>query len=99
MRIDLTPNSMPGVERGQGSGASAKAGQGAANGVPANADDVAQLSADSDAVASLRSYLDGVPDVRQQRVESLRQAISQGQFAISPERIAAGMLAGSAFPA
>lgn len=92
MRIDLTTNSMPEMGRSQTSGTSAT---GLTGGVSSNADDVAKLSTSSDAVASLRAQLDGVPDVRQQRVESLRQAISAGQFTISPQRIADGMLAGS----
>ena len=45
------------------------------------------------AVAHLRSSLDRVPEIRWQRVAILRRAIAQGQFAISPERIAATMLA------
>ena len=97
MRIDLTTNSMPELERSQSSGTSANAAARPTGSVSGNADDVAQLSTSSDAVASLRAQLDGVPDVRQQRVESLRQAISAGQFTISPQRIADGMLAGSAF--
>ena len=96
MRIDLTTNSLPDLERSQSSGSSANAATGPTAGVSSNADDEAQLSTSSDAVASLRSQLDAVPDVRQQRVESLRQALSAGQFTISPQRIADGMLAGSA---
>jgi len=99
MRIDLTTNSMPELERSQSSASSAKTGQSPTNGVPANADDVAQLSTGSDAIANLRAQLNQVPDVRQQRVEYLRQAISAGQFAVSPDRIADAMLAGSGSPA
>jgi flagellar biosynthesis anti-sigma factor FlgM len=95
MRIDLTTNSMPEMERSQGSAGSSRATPGLASGVPPNADDVAQLSTGSDAVASLRSQLDGVPDVRQQRIDFLRQSMNAGQFVISPERIAEGMLSGS----
>jgi len=93
MRIDLNPSAMPELERSRGSGSAAKAGQGNVNGCPESSDDVASLSTGSDAVASLRAQLDQVPDIRQQRVEMLRQAIGEGQFTISPNRIAEGMLA------
>jgi len=96
MRIDLITNPMPELGRSQTSGTSASVATGPTGGVPSNADDVAQLSTGSAAISNLRAQLDAVPDIRQQRVESLRQAISAGQFTISPERIAAGMLAGSA---
>lgn len=99
MRIDLTTNSMPELERSQGSASSSKSEHGPANGVSPNADDVARLSTSSDAVASFRAQLDSVPEVRQQQVGSLRQAISTGQFAVSPERIADGMLADGVFSA
>ena len=46
--------------------------------------------------AALESRLQEVPDVRQQRVEALRNAISAGTFRISPQRIADAMLAESA---
>jgi flagellar biosynthesis anti-sigma factor FlgM len=57
-------------------------------------EDLAHLSTGSDAVHRLKAQLDTVPDVRQQRVESLRQAFGDGSFKISPEHIAEAMLAG-----
>lgn len=54
------------------------------------------LSTGSDAVQRLKAQLDGVPDVRQQQVESLRQAVADGSFKVSPEHIAEAMLAGAA---
>jgi flagellar biosynthesis anti-sigma factor FlgM len=46
-------------------------------------------------VQQLREHLDGIPDVRQERVNGLRQAISQGTFQVSPGKIADAMLAES----
>jgi len=95
MRVDLNPSAVSELERSQGSGSAANASQATASSLASSGDDVAHLSTGSDAVTSLRSQLDSVPDVRQQRVEAARQAISTGQFVVSPERIAAGMLAES----
>jgi flagellar biosynthesis anti-sigma factor FlgM len=39
--------------------------------------------------------LAGIPDLRQTRVEALRQAIQAGTYVISPDRIAEAMLASS----
>lgn len=97
MRIDLTTTSKPELDRSQGSQDTVRTGQAQPEGIARNANDVAELSTSSDAVAALRSYLDGVPDVRGQRVDSLRQMIAAGQFTVSPERIADGMLADGAF--
>jgi flagellar biosynthesis anti-sigma factor FlgM len=59
-------------------------------------EDVAQLPPSSDAVHKLKALLDTVPDIRQQRVESLRQAIVNGSFKVSLEHIAEAMLASGA---
>jgi len=58
-----------------------------------NATDVARLSTGSDAIQSLKARLADVPDVRRERVDSLRQAISAGTYQISPQAIAEAMLA------
>lgn len=46
-------------------------------------------------IERLKLHLKAVPDVRRQRVQELRQAIREGRFVISPERIAEAMLASS----
>jgi flagellar biosynthesis anti-sigma factor FlgM len=53
---------------------------------------VASLSTGSDVMNMLKAKLDAVPDIRQQQVDGLRQAITNGQYAISSDRIAARML-------
>jgi len=94
MRIDLNPSSMPELARSSGSGGAAQAGQPAVTEqVSPSADDIAHLSTGADAVQTLKAQLDQLPDVRQSRVESVRQAISNGSFKVSPAQIAGAMLA------
>ncbi len=63
------------------------------NPAPPNANDIAHPSRWSDAVQRLRKQLDELPDVRQDRVNPLKQAISDGAYQISPYAIATAMLA------
>lgn len=58
-----------------------------------NADDIARPSRWSDTVQMLRKQLDELPDVRQDRVNPLKQAIRDGAYKISPYAIATAMLA------
>ncbi len=91
MRIDLNPSAMPELGRS----AEATAGSKPVD-MPqpaADAEDVAHLSSGSDAVQKLKAQLDALPDVRQQRVDALRQAVSGGTYKISPHAVAAAMLA------
>lgn len=99
MRIDLSPSTMPQLDRSSGSAASTNAAEDTTQPGGAGAVDVANLSTGSDAVQQLRAHLDGIPDVRQERVTGLRQAISQGTFQVSPGRIADTMLSESRSPA
>lgn len=91
MRIDLNPSAMP--ELGRSGEAAAGAKPGDMTGLAAaNAEDVAHLSTGSDAVHQLKMQLDALPEVRQERVNALRQAISAGAYRISPQAIATAML-------
>jgi len=93
MKIDLNPSASPELVKGSSSATIGKPAQTSPIGSAGQDGDIASLSTGSDSVASLRTQLHAVPDVRQDRVQALRQAISQGQFVASPTRIAAGMLA------
>ncbi len=99
MRIDLTPSTTAQLDRSQGSAVSAKAVQDTMEPTESGAVDVAHLSTGSDAIQQLRAHLDSVPEVRQQRVNDLRQQIANGTFQVSPDRIAGAMLAETAPPA
>ncbi len=96
MKIDLNPSSMQELARSNGSATAAPVGQTEVSNQPGvSLDDVAQLSTGSDAIQKLKTQLEAVPDVRQQRVEGLRQAISEGSFQVSPEHIADAILGDS----
>lgn len=58
-----------------------------------SAGDRASLSSGSTAVASLVSAALSSPEVRQSKVDSLRQAINSGQYQVDPARIASAMSA------
>ncbi|MGA3055159.1 MAG: flagellar biosynthesis anti-sigma factor FlgM [Candidatus Korobacteraceae bacterium] len=44
-------------------------------------------------VQILKAHLDKVPDIRQQRVDSLKQAMAEGRYQLYPQQIAAAMFA------
>lgn len=53
--------------------------------------DEAQLSVGGENVKQLKTELAGVPDVRQDRVAALQQAISSGSYNVSSQQIALAM--------
>ncbi|MGA8939011.1 MAG: flagellar biosynthesis anti-sigma factor FlgM [Acidobacteriaceae bacterium] len=55
-------------------------------------DDRTSLSSGAVAVASLVSTALNLPDVRQGKVDSLREAISAGQYQVDPASVAASMV-------
>jgi flagellar biosynthesis anti-sigma factor FlgM len=56
---------------------------------PVNAtQDQAQFSVDSSRIEQLKASLSGVPEVRQERVNALRQAISQGTYHVTDQQLA-----------
>jgi flagellar biosynthesis anti-sigma factor FlgM len=59
-------------------------------------EDRATLTSDSTSVGSLVSTALNSPEVRQGKVDSLRQSIASGQYQIDPASIAASMVGKSA---
>ena len=53
--------------------------------------DQAQLSVDSDTVQQLKANLSQVPEVRQERVNALRQAMSSGSYQVSDQQLSDAM--------
>lgn len=53
--------------------------------------DQAQFSVGVEKVQQLKTDLDGVPDVRQDRVAALQQAIASGSYNVSSQQIAQAM--------
>jgi flagellar biosynthesis anti-sigma factor FlgM len=83
---------MPELDRSKGATSGPKT-QDVTNRPSASAEDVAHLSTGSDAVQTLKAQLDKVPDIRQQKVDSLKQAIAAGTYQMYPQRIADAMFA------
>ena len=55
-------------------------------------DDRTTLSSDTTSVSSLVSTALSSPEVRQGRVDNLRQAISNGEYQVNPASVAAAMV-------
>ena len=49
--------------------------------------DQAQLSVDSQTIQQLQTSLSQVPEVRQERVNALRQAVSNGTYKVSDQQL------------
>ncbi len=88
MRIDLNSASLGGVEREENT----KKPSGKASGA-SRTDDKASLSVDTVSIAALTTQALAAPQVRQDRVDALRQAIQSGQYQVDPSQIAQAMLA------
>ena len=61
---------------------------------PASVDsgrDQAQLSVNNDTVQKLKANLSQVPEVRQERVDALRQAVSDGSYQVSDQQLSDAM--------
>ncbi len=59
----------------------------------AGVSDTADVSGVTHSIGDLATLVQSSADVRPARVEALRDAISQGTYQVSPDRIAASMLA------
>lgn len=57
-----------------------------------SSEDRATLSSDSTSVSSLASTALSSPEIRQDKVDSLKQSISSGQYQIDPDQIAASII-------
>jgi negative regulator of flagellin synthesis FlgM len=90
MRIDLT-NSSAGELSSELSSQQVSA-QGATQTGSTGAEDRATFTSDSTSVNSLVSTAMQFPEVRQDTVDSLRQAVNSGQYQLDPSKIAASMV-------
>ena len=90
MRID--PNSSPGNPSLSGlEGASVRKPVQGSEGSTRPGDDSAQLSFSQGAIAALKTQLAHMPEIRQERVMALRQAVADGTYQVTPRQIAQGM--------
>lgn len=58
--------------------------------------DTVQFSTGSAQIRSLMQTLQQVPDIRQDRVQALRQLVQAGSYRLDPQRIADAMIANAA---
>jgi flagellar biosynthesis anti-sigma factor FlgM len=56
--------------------------------MPAAGEDTAQLSFAGGAVSALKSRLASMPEVRQERVQALRQALASGAYRVNSQQLA-----------
>lgn len=59
---------------------------------PNTADDAATVSVDSARMTSMVAKATSAPEIREDKVEALRQAIANGQYNIDPAQIADAMI-------
>ena len=89
MRIDLTNIQFNGVEREdktQKARASTKAP------ITPSVEDKASLSVDTLSLSSLQAKALAAPEIRQDKVEALRQAIQNGDYRVEPDKVARAIL-------
>ena len=92
MRVDLNygPQAAPETNR-NGTPNPAASGSPAAN--PVLGEDQAQLSGAHVQVQALVAQAAQLPEVRQERVQALRQAVESGQYQARPQEVAGALLA------
>lgn len=91
MRIDSNHGAQPAVESSRSTQTSAAAGNSSAGSVLG--EDQAQLSGAHVQVEALAAQAGQLPEVREERVHALRQAIQGGQYQPGAEAVAGAMLA------
>ncbi len=94
MRIDLSnsaasqlSNELSSQQVGTQAGA-----QASAKSAGISHDDRTTLTSDTTSLASLVGTALGSPEIRQGRVDNLRQAISNGEYQVNPSNVAAAMV-------
>jgi len=89
MKIELNNSTPDPIVTAQGKNHSSSAATSSVHGA---GEDTASLSFDHASVGSLVSQALASPQVRQDKVDALRQALSTGQFKIEPDKIAEAIL-------
>jgi len=90
MRIDLFNTAANQITNEQSS--QQVSAQNAAKPGQPDVEDTATLTSDSVSIASLVGTALSSPEVRQDKVDSLRLSVSSGQYDIDPEKIAASII-------
>jgi len=87
MRIDLNSISLNSVEREE----KPKKAAGKQSSAP-SVEDKASLSVDTLNISSLKAQALASPEIRQDKVEALRQQVQNGQYKVDPDQIAKAIL-------
>ncbi len=87
MRIDLTNIQFNGVERED---KTRKAGAKAAS--TPSVEDKASLSVDTLSLSSLEAKALSAPEIRQDKVDALRQAVQNGDYKVEADKVARAIL-------
>ncbi|HXY78130.1 MAG TPA: flagellar biosynthesis anti-sigma factor FlgM [Candidatus Acidoferrales bacterium] len=90
MRIDLNYGPQQ-IQESDRSSAQTTTAAGAAASNPLG-EDQAQLSGAHVQVAALAAQASHLPEVREERVQALRQAIQSGHYQVSPEKVASALM-------
>ena len=94
MRIDLHIGSREVTESSRSGASSGTAKKKASAGAPAQAhSDEAKLSFSSSWVRELEQLVANVPDIRKDRVQSLKTALQEGRYEPQAEQVSSAMLA------
>ena len=93
MRIDLNHESQPLAESSRSSAQRATAAAASAAATQAlGGEDQAELSGAHAQVQALVAQAAQLPEVREERVQALRQAVEHGSYSTSPEAVAGALL-------
>jgi len=95
MRIDANhePQSLPETSRSSAQSTSAAAAASASASRVLGGEDQTDLSGAHAQVQALVAEAAQLPEVRQERVQALRQAVERGGYSTSPEAVAGAMVA------
>ena len=94
MRIDLHIGSREVTESSRSGASSGTAKKKASAGAPAQEhSDEAKLSFSSSRVRELEQLVANVPDIRKDRVQSLKTALQEGRYELQAEQVSSAMLA------
>jgi flagellar biosynthesis anti-sigma factor FlgM len=87
MRIDLNHISLPDLARDE---KTRKAG--AKSNSASSVEDTTTLSADSNSISALQARALATPEIRQDKVDALRQSIQNSDYKLEPDQIAHAIL-------
>jgi flagellar biosynthesis anti-sigma factor FlgM len=96
MRINSEYGPQPVPESGQNNPQTGAANGSSSSGI-AGEEDETQLSGAQMQVDALATQASQLPDVRLERVQSLRQAVFGGQYQLDPQKVAGALLAHMTF--